>query len=70
VDVDFQKGVDDMSQRIERTAMNWRWWATAPLFFLLLPLLLLIIAAAWAVEGMSKGVLKLTQALIAWRDGK
>lgn len=59
-----------MSRRLERTVMNWRWWATAPLFSLFLPLLLLIIAVAWAVEGMSNGVVKLTQALIAWRDGK
>ncbi len=55
-----------MSRRFERTVMNWRWWATAPLLLLLLP----IAAVAWAVEGMSDGVAKLTKALIAWRDGK
>ena len=55
-----------MSRRLERTVMNWRWWVIAPLFLLLLP----IAAVAWAVEGMSDGVAKLTQALIAWRDGK
>jgi len=46
--------------------MNWRWWVITPLLLLLLP----IAAVAWAVEGMSDGVAKLTQALIAWRDGK
>ena len=55
-----------MSRRFERTVMNWRWWAIAPLLLLLLP----IAAVAWAVEGMSGGVARLTQALIAWRDGK
>lgn len=55
-----------MSRRFERTVMSWRWWATAPLFLLLLP----IAAVAWAMAGMSDGVAKLTQALIAWRDGK
>jgi len=66
VDVDFQEGADDVSRRFERTVMNWRWWAIAPLLLLLLP----IAAVAWALEGMSDGVAKLTQALIAWRDGK
>jgi len=47
--------------------MNWRWWVTAPLFLLLLP----IAAVVWAVvEYVSDGVARLTQALIAWRDGK
>jgi hypothetical protein len=55
-----------MSRRLGRTVMNWRWWAIAPLFLLLLP----IAAVAWAVEGMSGGVAKLTQTLIAWRDKK
>lgn len=59
-----------MSRRFERTVMNWRWWVITPLFLLLLLLLPLIAAVAWAVEGMSDGVAKLTQALIAWRDGK
>ena len=55
-----------MSMRLERTVLNWRWWAVAPLFLLLLP----IAAVAWAVEGMSDGVAKLTQALLAWKDGE
>jgi hypothetical protein len=55
-----------VSRRFERTVMNWRWWAIAPLFILLLP----IAAVAWAVEVMSDGVAKLTHALIAWKDGK
>jgi hypothetical protein len=66
VDVGFQEGADYVSRRFERTVMNWRWWAIAPLFLLLLP----IAVIAWAVEGMSDGVAKLTQALIAWRDRK
>lgn len=59
-----------MSRRLERTVMNWRWWVITPLFLLLLLLLPLIAAVAWAVEGTSGGVARLTQALIAWRDGK
>ena len=69
-----------MSRRFERTVKNWRWWAIAPLFLLLLPIVVVawaivvvawaIVVVAWAVEGMSDGVAKLTQALIAWRDGK
>ncbi|HEY8342642.1 MAG TPA: hypothetical protein VIK75_06550 [Calditerricola sp.] len=56
--------------RAARTIMNWRWWATAPLFLLLLFLLPPIAAVTWVVEGMSNGAAKLTQALITWRDGK
>ena len=55
-----------MSRRFERTVMNWRWWVTVPLFLMLLP----IAAVAWAVEGMSDGVARLTQVLIEWRDRK
>lgn len=55
-----------MSRRFERTVMNWRWWAIAPLLILLLP----IAAVAWAAGGVSVGVARLAQALIAWRDGK
>jgi len=66
VDLDSQKGAEAVSVRLQRTVLNWRWWAVAPLFLLLLP----IAVIAWAVEGMSDGIAKLTQSLIAWRDGK
>lgn len=55
-----------MNVRLQRTVLNWRWWAIFPLLLLLLP----IAAGARAVEGMSNGIAKLTQSLIAWRDGK
>jgi len=60
-------GADDVNRRLERTVMNWRWWVITPLLLLLLP----IAAVAWfVVEVVSDGVERLTQALIAWRDGK
>jgi len=56
-----------VNRRFERTVMNWRWWVITPLLLLLLP----IAAVAWfVVEVVSDGVERLTQALIAWRDGK
>ncbi len=55
-----------MGTRMDRTVLNWRWWVVAPLFLMLLP----IAAIAWAAEGASDGIAKLTQALLAWKDGE
>lgn len=55
-----------MNVRLHRTVLNWRWWAIFPLLLLLLP----IAVVAWIAAGMSDGIAKLAQSLIAWRDGK
>lgn len=55
-----------MNVRLHRTILNWRWWVIAPLLLLLLP----VAVVSWIMEGVSDGIAKLTQSLIAWRDGK
>jgi hydrogenase/urease accessory protein HupE len=40
-----------VSVRLQRTVLNWRWWAVAPLLLLLLP----VAVVSWAMEGVSEG---------------
>ena len=50
-------------KRLERTVLNWRWWAVLPVLFgILLPLALISMVA----EATSDVIARISQTLMRW----